>query len=291
MEQPPRQSIFWIASFPKSGNTWLRIFLANYLLGSDTPLSINSIDQLGYADADARHYERANGAPYDLGDAVKTVALRNRFLLRTSITGPKVALMKTHNYNSTIDNTPLIPTPYTRGAVYIARHPGDVAISFASHYGLSIDEAIKRMGERRAVIGGSEGTALQFTSDWTSHVQSWAGAKSHNVRVIRYEDMHAAPQKVFGAVLRHLKVAVNEQQLERAISHSQFEVLQGQERAEGFTENTRHQPKFFRSGIAGGWKDILTETQINTLKQDHEAAMRSLGYLETVNTGKVAIHS
>lgn len=278
MEQPPRQSLFWIASYPKSGNTWLRVFLANYLLGGEDPLPINSVGKLGYADADARHYERANGGDYDLADAAKTVALRNRFLLRTAITGPKVALVKTHNYNSTINGTPLIPAPYTRGAVYVARHPGDVAISFASHYGLSIDEAIERMREHNAVVGGSQGTALQFTSDWSSHVQSWAGAKTHNVRVIRYEDMHDTPVETFGRVLRHIGVAVDKAKLARAINNSRFEELKRQEKADGFTENTEHQPRFFRKGIAGAWRDILTADQIKTVARDHGNAIKALGY-------------
>jgi hypothetical protein len=267
-----------MASYPKSGNTWLRIFLANYLIGGQEPLSINSVGQLGYADADARHYERANKGPYDLGDAKKTVALRNRFLLNTTLSGPKVALVKTHNYNSTIENIPLIPAPYTRGAIYVVRHPGDVAISFASHYGLSIDEAIERMSERRAVIGGSDGTALQFTSDWSSHVLSWAGSKAHKVRVVRYEDMHDAPEKTFGSVLRHMGVGVDAGKLDRAIRNSRFEELKRQEKADGFTENTPHQPRFFRSGVAGGWRDILSTAQIKALTKDHAKPMQALGY-------------
>jgi hypothetical protein len=278
MEQPPRRSLFWIASYPKSGNTWLRIFLANYLLGGEDPLPINSVGQLGYADADARHYERAHHGAYDLGDAAKTVALRNRFLLRTAITGPKVALVKTHNYNSTINETPLIPASFTRGAIYVARHPGDVAVSFASHYGLSIDDAIDRMNERSAVIGGADGTALQFTSDWSSHVNSWAGAKTHNPRVIRYEDMHNAPQETFGRVLRHLGVAIEKTKLDRAINNSRFEELKRQEKADGFSENTPHQPRFFRTGIAGGWRDILSSGQIKKLTRDHQKTMKALGY-------------
>jgi hypothetical protein len=278
MEQPPRQSLFWIASYPKSGNTWLRVFLANYLLGGEKPVPINSVGKLGYADADARHYERANGGAYDLGDASKTVALRNRFLLRIAVTGPKVALVKTHNYNSTINDVPLIPKSYTRGSIYVARHPGDVAISFASHYGLSIDEAIERMHEGSAVIGGAGGTALQFTSDWSSHVQSWAGAKTNKPRVIRYEDMHTAPHETFGRVLHHLGVGIDKAKLDRAINNSRFEELKRQEKADGFSENTPHQPRFFRKGIAGSWRDILSNSQIKTLTSNHQKTMQALGY-------------
>ena len=68
METKSRRSLFWLASFPKSGNTWLRVFLANYLLGGEEALSINSIGRLGLADADVRHYETANGGAFDVAD-------------------------------------------------------------------------------------------------------------------------------------------------------------------------------------------------------------------------------
>lgn len=278
MELPPRRSLFWIASYPKSGNTWLRIFLANYLLGGDTPLSINRVGVLGLADGDARHYERANDGPYDIADPVETIKLRSRFLRQANHSGPKVALVKTHCYNSTINSTPLIPPQLTRGAIYVIRHPGDVALSFASHYGHTVEEAITRMAEPRAVVGGGEGTALQFTSDWSSHVQSWTGTGPQKAHVVRYEDMHDNPRQAFGGVLKHLGVAVDAKKLTRAIKHASFKELQNQEAAEGFIENTSHQPRFFRKGKAGGWRKKLSESQITALQQAHGPVMAKFGY-------------
>ncbi len=278
MELPPRRSLFWIASYPKSGNTWLRIFLANYLLGGDEPLSINKVGVLGVADGDARHYERANGGPYELSDPATTVKLRSRFLRQANHSGPKVALVKTHCFNSTINDTPLIPTQLSRGAVYVVRHPGDVALSFASHYGMTVDEAIERMSERTAVVGGNEGTALQFTSDWSSHVASWAPSKSMKSHVIRYEDMHENPRKTFGDVLKHLGVAVEAKKLSAAIKNSSFAELQKQEKTDGFVENTPHQPFFFRKGKSGGWRKRLTEKQVSLLRKSHKPIMQKFDY-------------
>ena len=279
MKLKTQKSLLWLASFPKSGNTWLRVFLSNYLLGGEAPLSINSIGRLGLADGDVRHYEAANGGPFDIGDAARTVKLRTDFLKQANAVGPKVGLVKTHCFNSTINGTPLIPTQYSRGAIYIVRHPADVAISFASHYGLSLNDAIDRMAETRAVIGGAERTALQFPSDWSSHVLSWSEAKNLGVRVVRYEDMLTDPEKAFEIVLRHIGVPVETQKLSRAIRNSSFETLRRQEKADGFVENTPHQPLFFRSGTAGGWKEILNDDQIGKLHNTHKRVMQKFGYL------------
>lgn len=279
MELPPRRSLFWIASYPKSGNTWLRIFLANYLLGGDEPLSINKAGVLGLSDGDARHYERANGGPYNQSDAAQTVALRSRFLRQANHSGPKVALVKTHCYNSTIDGTPLIPPQISRGAVYVIRHPGDVALSFASHYGLSLDDTIDRMAEPQAIVGGGEGTAMQFTSDWSSHATSWDASHALGSKVFRYEDMHENPRATFGAILKHIGVAIDAKKLTRALKHSSFEELQKQERRDGFVENTPHQPFFFRKGKTGRWQKKLSSDQIQRLESAHGPAMKRFGYL------------
>lgn len=257
----------------------MRAFLANYLLGDGTALPINKISALGLADADVRHYETVNKGPFDLTDANKTAKLRQEFLAAANASGPNVALVKTHCFNGTINGTSLIPAPITRGALYIIRHPGDVALSYANHYGKSVDEVIDQMAEKRAVVGGTGRSVIQFTSDWSTNVSSWADSKTVNAKVIRYEDMIDAPRKTFGDALKHLGVKVDAKKLSAAIKHSAFKALQEQEAETGFAENTPHQPKFFRSGTAGSWKDELSAEQIERLQSSHNKAMKDYGYL------------
>ena len=39
------QRIIWLASYPKSGNTWLRTVLANYFLGRRKAVSSDLVSQ------------------------------------------------------------------------------------------------------------------------------------------------------------------------------------------------------------------------------------------------------
>ncbi|MEM9783942.1 MAG: sulfotransferase, partial [Pseudomonadota bacterium] len=57
------RTIVWLASYPKSGNTWMRLFLANYIMKRETPLPINEINKLGFGDSVPRYYVQAAGRP------------------------------------------------------------------------------------------------------------------------------------------------------------------------------------------------------------------------------------
>ena len=56
-------AIVWLASFPKSGNTWARALLANYMLADDKPVAINRLSDLALSDATLKPYEMAAGRP------------------------------------------------------------------------------------------------------------------------------------------------------------------------------------------------------------------------------------
>lgn len=271
-------SLHWLASYPKSGNTWLRAFLGNYLLNSETPLSINQLAGFGASDGDVRPYAMVSEGAFDPKDAKSVIARRTRALERIRDAGGAITLIKTHCFNSTVDGVALIPPQLTRGAVYVVRHPGDVAVSFASQYGLSIDDALARMSAREAVVSGAT-TAVQFTSDWNSHVISWTNQQAFPVLVLRYEDMHTDPVKAFGNVLRTIGVKVNRRRLDRAIAHAAFDELRGQEQQDGFNENPASQAAFFRNGEPGAWTSALGQPQIERLVAAHGPLMKRLGYV------------
>ena len=48
--------ILWLASYPRSGNTWLRAFLHNLFRNSAEPYDINRLQDFTLIDSDARWY-------------------------------------------------------------------------------------------------------------------------------------------------------------------------------------------------------------------------------------------
>ncbi len=274
------KSIIWLASYPKSGNTWLRAFLANYVFNTKEPVPINQIHRLGMGDSSANAYKRVAPGfnPTDPQDCA-----RHRDAVLKGIVGNKadVNFVKTHCENGTAFGVTLVPSSMTRAAIYILRNPLDVALSFASHYGKSIDETIEGLRRDDNVLLGDSQNTFQFLGNWSNHVLGWTRARGFPVLTLRYEDMQSDPAATFRLALEHIGLPVQDERLERAIRHSSFEELRRQEDKSGFIENSANQQRFFRAGRVGQGKSELSETQMERLRADHRSVMKRFGYLGT----------
>ncbi|MFX0542692.1 sulfotransferase domain-containing protein [Roseovarius sp. S4756] len=276
----PKASIVWLASYPKSGNTWTRIFLANYLMNPDKPVSINEVHRFGMGDSIAKTYNMV-AAPHtpDLQDYQVTLRLRDKVLRGIIGNGADVNLVKTHNIRSKAYGTTLIPPEYTRSSVYIVRNPLDMVLSYARHYGIEPAAAVEAIG-RSDNANATDGAAVwQFLGSWTEHVESWTNNSPYPSLVLRYEDMLDKPEQAFGALVRHLGVPLEEERLKKAIRFASFDEVSSQEKATGFAENPGKSETFFTSGKAGKWKEALGEDLIEKIRTDHKATMKRFGYL------------
>jgi hypothetical protein len=270
--------IVWIASYPKSGNTWLRFLLANYLEDSEAPLAINHLGRYSYSDAEARFYVGPSGKREDALSAQETQRLRPRVQAELASLADRV-FVKTHNALARLDGTPTIAPESTWGALYVVRNPLDVVVSFADHYGLSIDRAATMLANERNALLPHPGMVFQFLASWSTHVQSWAEVSAFPCLVLRYEDMAADPPAALARMLEFLAWPVERARLARAVRFSAFDELRRQEERDGFIERSGKAERFFRRGRAGGWREVLTPAQVQAIVERHHAVMRRFGYL------------
>lgn len=274
------RSLFWLASYPKSGNTWLRAFLANYIFNQPEPVPVNMLHKLGIGDANALAFQKVLGRPIDPTDPIETARIRGPFFDSLVANGADVNLVKTHNQNRDVFGVPLVPAHQTKCAFYVVRDPRDLVISFASHHGLTIDQSIPNINDVDNAVLGDRRTVHQFLGRWSDHVASWTRTKKFPVVTIRYEDMLARPEKTFASVVRRFaNMPFDKARLARAIEFSSFSQLAGQEREAGFIENSVHQDRFFRTGGSGHFRDLLSADQIERIEVDHAKVMRRFGYL------------
>jgi hypothetical protein len=275
--------IIWLASYPKSGNTWTRFFLANYLSNPDRPLPINDIKNLNYIthDSPVQHFERFAGKKLEDLSEEEISAVRGKVHKWLALSRGRDIFVKTHNMVGISHGHPLIAPDATAGAIYIVRNPLDVAPSFANHFALSIEKAVEALCTPEYHTPWTEKQIRQHFGSWTQHVNSWTRAPGMVRHVMRYEDMLEKPSETFGGLVSFLGLPPERERLEKAISFSSFDELKGQEERVKFTEAREEDDhKFFRYGKTGHWRDALSGEQAAKLIDAHRDAMTRFGYLD-----------
>ena len=259
--------IIWIASFPKSGNTWMRSLLAHYFMPAGQAPDINNLRNFTTADVRQDFYDAAAGQPYRGKDIADWMAVRPQALRLIAGSRPNHHFVKTHCQTIRIGDQDVIPPEVTAGAIYLIRNPFDLAPSFARHQSADVDTAIDRMLNPDSVMGTPTGI-FDILGRWDDHVYSWTNAPGLKRRVIRYEDLLARPAREMRGLLEvFLGQKVDAAKLARAIKETSFANMQKQEKEKGFTERPEGMTSFFAKGQAGVWRDDLTPAQVARLRE------------------------
>lgn len=284
---PDVGNILWLASYPKSGNTWMRAFIANLTSGSDDPVSINAFDTGSIASS----REWVDGAiDFDINELSHNEidALRPEVYRWLSLNMSEVEYHKIHDaYTFLPDGTPLVPAAATRASLYIVRNPLDVVVSFAHHSNVSFDKAIENLANSAFSLAAREkhfnNQLRQRLMSWSEHVQSWLEAENMHVKIIRYEDMKQNPLTTFIDAAKFLGLNSDLHAVRQALHHCDIKTLQAQEAKEVFRERPQIAERFFRKGVVGDWETLLTQSQIEKIIAVHGVMMRRLGYLNHRN--------
>lgn len=271
--------IVWLASYPKSGNTWLRAFLHNYIAEPDTAYSINRLIDFSASESNAQFYQKYDPRPassYTIAEVQRMRPLVHRDLTELH---QDLVFVKTHNASLSVHGVPLCTPEVTHGAIYIVRDPRDVAVSYSHYTRWSLDKIIEFMNKSQAANRGNDVQIFEMLASWSMHVDLWTRHPNPKLLVLRYEDMLDRPQASFGKVISFLGGQPNPARMDRAIAFSAFESLQAQEAEHGYVANAAASTApFFRSGQAGQWREILSTGQRLRLETDHAAMMERFGY-------------
>ena len=278
------KGIIWLASYPKSGNTWFRVFLTNLLRGGDTPADINELERTPMASARGIFDDALGFEASDL-TADEIDRLRPELYIHLAENAEEQLFMKIHDaYTYLEDTRPLIPQNATHCALYFIRNPLDVAVSFAHHNGWDCATSAIKMADNAFAFCSKPGLLhnqlRQKLLSWSGHVLSWVDKAPFPVCVIRYEDMKSQPLETFTKAIRFAGLNHTGEQIQKALDFSSFDVVQRQEEAEGFEEKSPASSRFFRKGQVGSWREELNESQASKIVHDHREVMRRFGYLD-----------
>ncbi len=282
------KGIVWIASYPRSGNTWTRAFLNGlFKIQQDSTsgeVDINRIDEGSLVEDAAALYPRFLRKPVSAASPAEIAAARPRVQAALAEAAGRPIYLKTHNANALDHGSPLINMGVSLGAIYIVRNPLDVAISYAHFSNAPIDQVIDRMamsgwGMESVREKGLERVRVVMGS-WSENVASWTARPHPAVLVVRYEDMVSKPNATFARIARHVQANPSVEHLRRAIAMSDFGRLRAQEEAAGFNEKpAKSVAPFFREGRAGQWREVLSPEQVSRIVSAHRPLMKRFDYV------------
>lgn len=271
------RKIRWLASYPKSGNTWVRMFLNAYATRCDPDL--NSAYQFVTSDLRPEAYQIMMPKPLNELTLVEQFMYHAGSLLNLIKLSPtKDVYCKTHNAKAIIDGYILIPPNISGPSVYMIRDPRDIVISMAEHFEKDIDTAIKNLNDKNRA-GRANFNLFHMFMDWTTHVISWTSQnKNVPMLLVRYEDLLEKTPEAFKVILEQFDIEYDKERMLLAMERSNFEKLREKEDATGFVEKAGGE-RFFRVGKAGQWKTVLSKKQIDQIESDHKETMKHYGYL------------
>ena len=271
--------IIWLASYPKSGNTWLRALLTNALQPIERPANINTL--LGVPVASSRKlfddWSGLKSSDLTCDEIEHARPLVYEALARST---SRRLFIKTHDaFTLSAKGEPLFPLAATSAVIYVVRHPADVAQSYAHHRGCSEDEAVKLLADDSHTLAASgevgvEGQLPQRLLSWSGHVSSWLDSP-HRVHCVKYEDLHKDAEGNLRRILEFLGEDVAESKIARAVQSASFAEMRRQEAERGFFEAPSNTRTFFRSGKIASRK-FLKSKNLRSMEVTHGTTIRRI---------------
>ena len=286
--------IIWLASYPKSGNTWLRFYIISLLMGKRTKLNLNHLKAIS-AYPHISQFKDLISDYLNLNEVAKNwITSQERLNSDKSL-----RFFKTHNMLGSLNGYPFTNKGNTLGTIHIVRDPRNVITSVKNHYNfITIDEALKFLFNEQQIVTLSDEEKKkykekdtkyplpQIIGSWSTHFNSWK-KMNRNYLLVKYEDLVENPEETFTKIAffigNLIKLSFTNDQIKTAIDLSSFEKLEKMEKDYGFTESTINKKgeknKFFYLGPKNDWKEILDKKTSDEISKKFEPEMQELGYI------------
>jgi len=282
--------IIWLASYPKSGNTWVRSFISSLLYSNDGTNDFSKLENIKQFPVRSQFQNFID----DLQD-IKQV-YQNWYIVQNYLNlDNKIKFIKTHHVNCKIDNFKFTDDTNSIGVIYIVRDPRNVACSVKNHFSLENFEEVKEFIFREhnwlGIITNKKLKPLDnkiptLISSWKTNYLSWKN-KTRNYLLIKYEDLIKDPHTEFSKISKylenHLNTKFDQKKIKRAIETCSFKNLQNLEMEGKFEESTidknNKSVRFFHLGPDNDWKKILDKKIADEITAKFEPEMKELGYL------------
>ena len=278
------KNLIWIASYPKSGNTWMRSLLTALIYTNDGIFNFELLPKIDQFEKKSNFsfLKKLKSTDFDNLDKMAVVS-KYWHEAQENLNYSDLIFLKTHSSNYNYKNLQYANLNKTRGCIYLVRDPRDVAISYSKFMGCSIDETINYMLGPARQIWNQEKTVGIIISRWDYHIASWINLDTPKI-FIRYEDLLHNTKKVLNELIRFIqeslkiKIELNNNKVDNIIKTTSFELLKNKENKEGFKEASKNSP-FFREGKSLQWQKKLNQDQIEKIELNLGEYMKKFNYI------------
>ena len=270
----------FLASYPKSGNTWLRAIILSALQQNNI-INLKDLskirllsDKMNFTSFKNKIYEKKGLIDYDWMS--KNIILCQKKLNENTKYN---FFFKTHS----VRHKSFTNETVNAGFIYIVRDPRDVVVSLSNFSGINLDEAINQVVFNKQLMTNANG-ARELVSNWELNIKSWLEYKTVPCLFIRYEDLLIKPNNIILKIIAFINIVTNKnilnnkKNIDKIIKNTKFKILQSQEISNGFNEASKHS-KFFRSGTLNQWKDVLSNTQVQIIDNNLQPLMKYFNYI------------
>lgn len=282
--------IIWLASYPKSGNTWVRAFISAYYYSKNGEFDFSLLNKIKQF-PDKEFFDREFSS-------IEEVSQEWMKSQKKIIQSKTIKFFKTHSCLGNYNNRPFTTSETTLGGIYIIRDPRNVFTSIKNHFSMNNDDAFKMITDKNRGLISDEGifSSYTFISSWSDHYISWIKNNKFRRLIIRYEDLINNTYEtfrditVFTNTLLNITEGVNKKKLEKAIETTSFNKLKNFEIKDGLHNSVTNFKKwrnihkenknlFFNLGPENDWKNKVNKEISNEIEKHFRNEMVELKYL------------
>jgi len=239
-----KKNDIFITSFPKSGNTWVRLIVANLL---SIKVNLQNID----------HF------------LPETYSYKESFYLHKF---KKRRIIKSHDY---FDHR-------FKKVIYVVRDPREVIVS-TYFFQIKIKAIKKNYSKRKFINSFIKGKYSSDFGTWEQNVGSWHGSRNKNIIFIRYEDLIDKPVKEIKRISNFLKIKTSNKKILQVIKNTSFKKFQAEEKNNSLNWNSMKKKNdkrafFFRSGKKNSWKKFFSSKDNILIKKTYARYMKIFNY-------------
>ena len=284
------KKIIWIASYPKSGNTWVRAIVSALLYSSQGNFNFNLIKLIEafekknrfnfVKDMNKNHFKKLNKIEY----IYKYWKICQEQIVFDKNINPIFNIFKTHTANLAINSNSFTDPNLTEAVIYIVRDPREMVLSYSKHMGKRVDDSIKSITDSRVLLSGNDNLLTTIMSSWDIHYQSWKKLDVPKI-FLKYEDLiydtknHITQISNFLAEILKIDKNILNKKIHNVFTSTSINEFRKHEKNMGFDEASKNST-FFGKAQVNSWKEKLTIEQIHKIEHIFNKTMKELGYLK-----------